>query len=221
MLNAKEKCFSAESYKHVMCQRITWHIHWWRWFWKPEVPNLWVGFPPKGHKRNLGGCKMIKKKSWMSRSHWSIQSLEGCYALWMVPCVEAKRCPESQRDIKGAQQQYRAKLRKAQLEWQQGESQCTPFNAHRNRNTELFIYWETDENHFQHRYMTAMPVLPARTHWTWTTSFSVVWWLRQLTSVQPEQKNYMLSKMYTKPQPHERPETACYFVSVCLNHLHK
>lgn len=129
-----------------MCQRIAWHIYWWRWFWKPEVPNLWVGFPPKRHKRNLGGCKMIEKKSRMSRSHWSIQSLEGCYSLWMVPCVEAKRCPESQRDIKGAQQQYRAKLRKARLVRQQGESQCTPFNAHRNRNTELFIlrdWWES------------------------------------------------------------------------------
>lgn len=46
----------------------------------------------------------------------------------------------SYRDTaKGAQQRYGAKLRKAQLVRQQGESQCTPVNAHRDRNTELVI----------------------------------------------------------------------------------
>lgn len=101
------------------------------------------GSPQKVTRGILGVARWSRRKV-----EWAVHTdrFKALCTLYTVPCVEAKRCPESQRDIKGAQQQYRAKLRKARLVRQQGESQCTPFNAHRNRNTELFIlrdWWKS------------------------------------------------------------------------------
>ncbi len=43
------------------------------------------------------------------------ETVIGCYSLWMAPHVAAQRRPLSCRELKGAQQHYRGKLRKAQL----------------------------------------------------------------------------------------------------------
>lgn len=115
------RCLSAESHKNLRCQK-SYSAHW-LVIEKPVEP-------PEGHRRT--------ESFWASRDDqgdWSEAPATAIDCEWNLVLQPDERW----RDMKGTPRHNAAEPRKAPLVWQQGESQRTAFNAHRNRSTEAWL----------------------------------------------------------------------------------